>query len=365
MKTRTKVGLHRGGVYGRPVRPSGAPRTGPARAERRSPPPPPRPRSRRSCPSTAQPRGAAGGLAQRSDSSRSAAERGPCLLGGRDVATHGHQPEKLQAVQLQHRASIAVSSACWIEACLARIVVDIDLEVDRVRARVARVVRQAADALRKVDRVDRLDLTRTAPLPGRLVRLQVARPAANAAPAASAALASASWTRFSPKVDDARRKCRAQTRRRYRLRDGRTSSTSAGSRPTRSQAAAIRCLMRSTEPRSAALFVCARTARCSVSGSGAGMPGCPGPRPPPAGRGAGRTNCRRAAVPGCRRQLHHRPKVATRPGLPSVGAVSAADRAVSRLASCRAADWPPRSGETEVCVLAAPRAGANSRSRWR
>ena len=224
-------------------------RTARDRPGRSSRPPRWRPRSRRSCPSTAPDRAPASVTGSRSASSRrpreGAAGPRPGRSSSRPTVISPRTSRCGSASELGQRRVDGVGR----EAGLGRVEVDVDLEQDRVappgprpRRRAGRAARPRSTESTDCDRVE--DLER----PARLVRLE----RADELPA-RARRPRAPWPR--PPGPGSRRGGRARPRpRRAAPRRGpssrpRRASPTPGSRPARAQAAAIRARTRARAAR--------------------------------------------------------------------------------------------------------------------
>jgi hypothetical protein len=100
------------------------------------------------------------------------AVRGSGVLGTIDQAADRHQPSDLQASQCGQRGQRTLE-LIGLESRLARVAVDVDLEVDRQRPPTAGVVSEGRQAGRELDRVDRLDDVEELHRAGCFVRLEV------------------------------------------------------------------------------------------------------------------------------------------------------------------------------------------------
>ena len=170
-------------------------------------------------------------------------ERRPRRLRALDQPADRHQPADLERVERGEALQAPRAGRRAAKPGLGRVVVDVDLEQDRIaarRSRAAHLAGQAIEPLGEPDRVDRLDRPRRPRAPGGPCSTAAGRPAASARRAPRAP-----WPRppgrgsrrtsVSPAATASRNRRGAST-----VLDTATSVTSSGARPTRAQAAAMR-----------------------------------------------------------------------------------------------------------------------------
>ena len=268
--------------HGRPGRVgAAAPRRAPDRPARSSRPPRPRPRSRRSCPSTARARVRRSARAAASDSSRSPRKVGPASSGSVDEAPDGHEPADSRSGSASERRAAPRRRQPAAKPALAGSASTLTWTQDRIAGRRAGP-RGPGDRGARRARPSRPTGSTSNSSSARRALFDWSGPTRCQRDAGHlGALAAASWTRFSPRVV-VRPRRRPAAARRHGLGRRRRASRPPGRDPRGGTASAIRARTRARAWREGARAWDRRPAGGSAGParltSGAGSSGSPGRR---------------------------------------------------------------------------------------